>query len=44
MRLKTILIVAAGVLLVVIVAVVLALRSIDFNKYKSLITEHAKAA
>lgn len=44
MRLKLILTVAAGVILVVIVGVVLALRSIDFNKYKGLIAEQAKAA
>ncbi len=44
MRLKAILIVAAGVLLVAIVAIVVALRSIDFNKYKGLIAEKVKAA
>jgi len=44
MRLKTILIVAAGVLLAAIVAVVVALRSIDFNKYKALVAEQVKAA
>jgi len=44
MRLKTILIAAAGVLLGILVAAVLALRSMDFNKYKALIAEQAKAA
>ncbi|HYL81747.1 MAG TPA: AsmA family protein, partial [Candidatus Acidoferrum sp.] len=44
MRLKTILMIAAGVILVIIVGVVLALRSFDINKYKGLIAEQAKAA
>ncbi|MBI2001637.1 MAG: AsmA family protein [candidate division NC10 bacterium] len=44
MRLKTILIAAAGVLLGIIVAAVVALRSIDLNQYKGLIAEQAKAA
>ncbi|HSD50682.1 MAG TPA: AsmA family protein, partial [Candidatus Methylomirabilis sp.] len=44
MRWKTILIASAGVILLVIVAVVVALRSMDFNKYKGLIAEQAKTA
>ncbi len=44
MRLKTILIAAAGVILVIIVSAVVVLRSIDFNEYKSLVVERVKAA
>lgn len=44
MKWKTILIVAAGVVLVIIVAAVVALRSMDFNKYKGLIAGQVKSA
>ena len=44
MRLKTILIAAVGVILVLLVAAVIALRSMDFNKYKDLIAGQVKAA
>jgi AsmA family protein len=44
MRLKTILMVAVGGILVIIVAAVVALRSIDFNTYKSLVAGQVKAA
>jgi uncharacterized protein involved in outer membrane biogenesis len=44
MRWKTILIAIAGVILLIIVAVVVALRSMDFNKYKGLIAGQVKSA
>ncbi len=44
MRLKKILIAAAGMILVIIVAAVVALRSIDFNQYKGLIVGRVKSA
>ncbi len=44
MRLKAILIAAVGVLLAIVVAVVVVLRSIDFNQYKGLIVGRVKSA
>lgn len=44
MRLKTMLIAAAGVILVIVVGTVVALRSLDFNKYKGLVVGQVKAA
>ncbi len=44
MKWKTILIAAAGVVLVIIVAGVVALRSMDFNKYRGLIAGQVKTA
>jgi len=44
MRWKTILIAVAGVILLVIVAVIVALRSMDFTKYKGLIAGQVKTA
>ena len=43
MRLRILLLVAAGVILVIMLGAVLALRSLDFNTYKGLIAERAKA-
>jgi len=44
MRWKTIMIAVAGVILLIIVAAVVALRSMDFNKYKDLIAGQVKSA
>ncbi|MGE5851059.1 MAG: AsmA family protein [Candidatus Methylomirabilota bacterium] len=44
MRWKTILIAIAGVILLIIVAAVVALRSMDFNQYKGLIAGQVKSA
>lgn len=44
MRLKTVLIAASALVLVVVVAAILAIRSMDFNKYKGLIADRVKAA
>ena len=44
MRLKTVLLVLAGLLVVLVVAAVVIVKSIDFNTYKPLIAEQAKAA
>ena len=44
MRWKTIMIAVAGVILLIIVAAVVALRSMDFNKYKGLIAGQVKSA
>lgn len=44
MRLKIIFMVAAGVILVIMVGAILALQSLDINKYRGLITEQARAA
>lgn len=44
MRLRTILAVAAGLILLLIAAAVVAVKSMDFNKYKGLIAEQVKAA
>jgi len=44
MRLRTILLAGAALILVLVVAAVVAIRSIDFNQYKGLITDQAKAA
>ncbi len=44
MRLKTLLLVAAASILVALVAAVIAIKSIDFNKYKGLIAQQVKAA
>lgn len=44
MRWKTVLLAIVGVLVVLVIAAVVVLKSIDVNKYKPLITEQAKAA
>jgi len=44
MRLRTIFIAAVGLLLVLVVVAIMAVRSMDFNKYKGLIAEQVKAA
>ena len=44
MRLKTVLLGVVGLIIVLIVAVVVVLKSIDVNKYKPLIAEQVKAA
>ncbi len=44
MRLKTILLAAAGAVLLLGVAAAVALRSLDVNRYKGLIVEQVKAA
>ena len=44
MRLKTVLLGVVGVIVVLVVAAVVVLKSIDVNKYKPLIAEQAKAA
>lgn len=44
MRLRTILIAGVGLVLILAVIAIVALRSMDFNKYKGLIAERVKAA
>ena len=44
MRLKTVLLVVGGLIVVLVVAAMVVLKSIDVNKYKPLITEQANAA
>jgi hypothetical protein len=44
MRLKTALLVAVGLIVVLVVATVVVVKSIDVNKYKPLIAERVKAA
>jgi hypothetical protein len=41
---RTILLAATALILVLVVAAVVAIRSLDFNQYKGLITDQAKAA
>lgn len=44
MRLRAILIAAVGLVLILVVIAIVALRSMDFNKYKGLIADKVKAA